>query len=182
MDDLRIVSVDDHNCGAALEHIVAERGTCPEFIRCDNGPELTANALQDWCRFSGASTSYIEGGSQWQNPWVESYCHGNEPSSWPSSSSTRSWKPRCFSAIGERSTTITGLARPSACSPQPGTPRSGAPTSYSSHSGLTRYRGQVNPAHRVGSCPWANFVKKYLRPSVSCRIWQMAFRWRAWLS
>jgi len=38
-----------------------------------NGPELTANALRDWCRFTGAGTSYIDPGSPWQNPWVESY-------------------------------------------------------------------------------------------------------------
>jgi len=42
-------------------------------VRCDNGPELTANALRDWCRFSHAGASYIEPGSPWQNPWVESY-------------------------------------------------------------------------------------------------------------
>jgi putative transposase len=38
-----------------------------------NGPELTANALRDWCRFGGAGTSYIDPRSPWQNPWVESY-------------------------------------------------------------------------------------------------------------
>ena len=26
----------------------------------DNGTELTANALRDWCRFSGSGTVYIE--------------------------------------------------------------------------------------------------------------------------
>jgi putative transposase len=56
-----------------LDHLVAERGTAPRFIRCDNGPELTANALRDWCRFSGAGTSYIDPGSPWQNPYVESF-------------------------------------------------------------------------------------------------------------
>jgi putative transposase len=55
------------------DHLVAERGTTPRFIRCDNGPELTANALRDWCRFTGAGTSYIEPGSPWQNPSVESF-------------------------------------------------------------------------------------------------------------
>ncbi len=45
----------------------------PELIRCDNGPELTANALRDWCRFSGAGSAYIEPGSPWQNPYVESF-------------------------------------------------------------------------------------------------------------
>jgi hypothetical protein len=56
-----------------LERLVAERNTSPTFIRCDNGPELTANALRDWCRFSGAGSAYIEPGSPWQNPFVESF-------------------------------------------------------------------------------------------------------------
>ena len=52
---------------------VAARGRAPEHVRCDNGPELTANALRDWCRFSSAAASYIEPGSPWQNPYVESF-------------------------------------------------------------------------------------------------------------
>ena len=58
---------------AVLDRLVAERGTAPRFIRCDNGPELTANILRDWCRFNQAGTSYIEPGSPWQNPYVESF-------------------------------------------------------------------------------------------------------------
>jgi putative transposase len=58
---------------AVLDRLVTERGTTPQFIRCDNGPELTANALRDWCRFTGTGTSYIEPGSPWQNPYVESF-------------------------------------------------------------------------------------------------------------
>ena len=46
-----------------LERIVAERGTSPEYIRMDDGPELTANALRDWCRFAGAGSSYMEPGA-----------------------------------------------------------------------------------------------------------------------
>jgi hypothetical protein len=34
---------------------------------------LTPNALPDWCRFSQAGASYIEPGSPWQNPYVESF-------------------------------------------------------------------------------------------------------------
>ena len=56
-----------------LDRLVGERGTAPAFIRCDNGPELTANALRDWCRFSNAGSAYIEPGSPWQNPYVESF-------------------------------------------------------------------------------------------------------------
>jgi putative transposase len=29
--------------------------------------------LRDWCRFSGTGTSYIEPGSPWENPFVESF-------------------------------------------------------------------------------------------------------------
>jgi putative transposase len=56
-----------------LDRLIAERGTAPRLIRCDNGPELTANALRDWCRFTSTGTSYIEPGSPWQNPYVESF-------------------------------------------------------------------------------------------------------------
>jgi putative transposase len=58
---------------ATLERLVALRGRAPGHIRCDNGPELTANALRDWCRFSKAASAYIEPGSPWQNPYVESF-------------------------------------------------------------------------------------------------------------
>jgi putative transposase len=58
---------------ATLERLVAIRGRAPGHIRCDNGPELTANALKDWCRFSGTGSAYIEPGSPWQNPYVESF-------------------------------------------------------------------------------------------------------------
>ncbi len=38
----------------------------------DNGPELIAWALRDWCRMHHTTTTYIEPGSQWENPFVES--------------------------------------------------------------------------------------------------------------
>jgi len=56
-----------------LDKVAADRGRYPTFIRCDNGPELTANAVKDWCRFNRSGTAYIDPGSPWQNPWVESY-------------------------------------------------------------------------------------------------------------
>jgi len=65
--------IDADHTVARLERILAETGRVPAFIRCDNGPELTANALRDWCHFSGAGSAYIEPGSPWQNPYVESF-------------------------------------------------------------------------------------------------------------
>jgi putative transposase len=58
---------------AVLERLTTARGGAPQFVRCDNGPEMTANALKDWCRFSGSGASYIDPGSPWQNPYVESF-------------------------------------------------------------------------------------------------------------
>jgi putative transposase len=55
-----------------LEGLVAERGA-PEYLRADNGPELLAWALRDWCRLSGTRTSYIEPGAPWENPYIESF-------------------------------------------------------------------------------------------------------------
>jgi len=65
--------IDADHTVKVLDRIVAQRGSAPAFIRCDNGPELTANALRDWCRFSRAGSAYIEPGSPWQNPYVESF-------------------------------------------------------------------------------------------------------------
>jgi putative transposase len=65
--------IDADHTVSVLDRLVAERGGAPGFIRCDNGPELTANALRDWCRFSRAGSAYIEPGSPWQNPYVESF-------------------------------------------------------------------------------------------------------------
>jgi putative transposase len=65
--------IDADHTVSVLDGLLAERRTAPGFVRCDNGPEMTANALRDWCRFSGAGSAYIEPGSPWQNPYVESF-------------------------------------------------------------------------------------------------------------
>jgi putative transposase len=65
--------IDADKTVSVLDRLVAERGTAPGFLRCDNGPEMTANAIRDWCRFSRAGSAYIEPGSPWQNAYVESF-------------------------------------------------------------------------------------------------------------
>jgi putative transposase len=57
---------------ATIEALVAERGT-PGHLRMDNGPELVAWALRDWCRLAGTGTIYIEPGSPWETPFIESF-------------------------------------------------------------------------------------------------------------
>jgi putative transposase len=55
-----------------LDRLVATYGA-PASLRCDNGPELIAWALRDWCRLSRVAISYIEPGSPWETPYVESF-------------------------------------------------------------------------------------------------------------
>jgi putative transposase len=57
---------------AGLEAITAQRGA-PAFLRFDNGPELIANAVADWCRFNGTGTVFIDPGSPWRTAWIESF-------------------------------------------------------------------------------------------------------------
>jgi putative transposase len=42
-------SIDAEETVRVLEHLAAERGA-PANIRADNGPELTATVLREWCR------------------------------------------------------------------------------------------------------------------------------------
>jgi transposase InsO family protein len=70
MDVGRHCTADD--VVAIIERLVAERGV-PQHLRMDNGPELIAWALRDWCRIHHTTTSYIEPGAPWENPFVESF-------------------------------------------------------------------------------------------------------------
>jgi len=65
-------SIDADTVVRTLEGLVLERGV-PELLRCDNGPEMTAHALRDWCQLSRTGAVFIEPGSPWQNPFVESF-------------------------------------------------------------------------------------------------------------
>jgi len=64
--------IDADRTVEVLEWLAAERAA-PEYLRCDNGPEMTAHALRDWCGLSGTGTVVIDPGSPWQNPYVESF-------------------------------------------------------------------------------------------------------------
>ena len=113
-----------------LESIVAaDQGAAPEFIRMDNGPELTANALRDWCRFSGrrqrsTSSRGALGRTRSSSPSTAS-CVTSCSTSRPS---RRSSKPRCWPRTSGSSTTPTDHTRHSAGSRPPSSPSSGAKT------------------------------------------------------
>ena len=66
----RSITADD--LVAHLEAATRQYGV-PELVRMDNGTELTAHALRDWCRFAHVTTKYIDPGAPWQNSYVESF-------------------------------------------------------------------------------------------------------------
>ena len=55
-----------------LTRLFVQRGT-PEYIRSDNGPEFTAQAVREWLDRLDVNTAYIEPGSPWENGYIESF-------------------------------------------------------------------------------------------------------------
>ena len=45
----------------------------PQYIRSDNGAEMTSTIVRDWLIGVGAKTLYIEPGSPWENGYNESF-------------------------------------------------------------------------------------------------------------
>jgi putative transposase len=57
---------------STLADLMMQRGV-PNYIRSDNGAEMTATAVRDWIRSVGAQTLFIEPGSPWENGYNESF-------------------------------------------------------------------------------------------------------------
>ena len=55
-----------------LQMLFAQRGL-PAFIRSDNGPEFVAQHIRSKLADLKIGTMYIEPGSPWQNPYIESF-------------------------------------------------------------------------------------------------------------
>ena len=55
-----------------LAFLFATRGV-PEFIRSDNGSEFANNLIKEWLGNVGVKTLFIEPGSPWENPYIESF-------------------------------------------------------------------------------------------------------------
>lgn len=58
---------------AVLDEIIATTGRTPTHIRMDNGTEMIAHAMADWCRSTGVDPAFIDPGSPWQNGICESF-------------------------------------------------------------------------------------------------------------
>jgi transposase InsO family protein len=58
-----------------LKELFVIRGTPPQHVRSDNGPEFIAHAIGAWLGNAKVRTLYIEPGSPWENGYAESF-HG----------------------------------------------------------------------------------------------------------
>jgi len=57
---------------AELGCLIVEHGVAGH-IRSDNGPEFIAAEIQRWMSANSIGTIYIEPGSPWKNPYIESF-------------------------------------------------------------------------------------------------------------
>lgn len=65
-------SIRSHHLIDTLSRLMTLYGK-PQFIRSDNGPEFAANTLVEWLTNNQIGPSFIDPGSPWQNPYVESF-------------------------------------------------------------------------------------------------------------
>lgn len=128
-----------------LDKLIDETGRWPANLRMDNGPELTAVAMRDWCRFAGVATAFIEPGSPWQNGYSESFNGRFRDEFLTTDSSTPCWKPRSWPKTGGPSTTPFDPMDHWAASPRPGFVNNGS-TNQHSHDHWTTKRGPVTCA------------------------------------
>lgn len=56
-----------------LDRFAADRGGYPESITCDNGPEFTSDAFDQWADSHGVKINFIQPGKPVQNCYVESF-------------------------------------------------------------------------------------------------------------
>jgi len=95
-----------------LERLVAARGAAPRFIRCDNGPELTATAYATGAAspVPGPATSSL--GHPGRTPTSSRSAADCATSCWLSRPSTPCSRPRCWWRTGGSSTTPFGPTAP----------------------------------------------------------------------
>jgi len=65
-------SIGGARVARVLDRIVAQRGR-PAFLRSDNGPEFTGQALDEWAYRNGVKLDFIDPGKPNQNAFIESF-------------------------------------------------------------------------------------------------------------
>lgn len=66
-------SLSGQRVARVLERVARERRAVPDVIVCDNGPELTSRALDQWAYERGVELHFIEPGKPQQNGFIESF-------------------------------------------------------------------------------------------------------------
>jgi len=92
---------------AVLDDIVASTGRSPAHIRMDNGTEMTAHAMTDWCRFTGVDPSFIDPASPWQDGTCESFNGRFRDELLTTEQFGACSRSRCWRKTGASSTTST---------------------------------------------------------------------------
>jgi putative transposase len=65
-------SIGGARVARVLDRLAAMRGL-PKYIRVDNGPEFTGQALDEWAYRSGVKLDFIDPGKPTQNAFIESF-------------------------------------------------------------------------------------------------------------
>lgn len=65
-------NITAEHLAAVLDGLVGSRGVAPLVLRLDNGPELIATTLSNWCT-GRTGMLFIPPGQPWKNPYVESF-------------------------------------------------------------------------------------------------------------
>jgi putative transposase len=94
-----------------LDWLALVRGL-PAYIRSDNGPEFIAKAVQQWLEGNHCRTIYIEPGSPWEIPYIESFNGKLREECLNSTCSPIPVKPRRLLVAGGKSTTSIGPTVP----------------------------------------------------------------------
>ena len=63
-------SISAKTLAEVLERLIEWRG-CPDYIRCDNGPEFISNRLAEWTQKHGIELRFIQPGKPSQNGLME---------------------------------------------------------------------------------------------------------------
>jgi putative transposase len=131
-------SITGEHLIAELDRLAAKRGTFPDVLRCDNGPELVCGAMADWAR-GHVGLHFIPPSEPWRNGYVESFNSRVRDECLNINSFWSLDQARVVSATGNTTTTTTAGTRRWATNRRPAT-RPSVPTNEGLSSAVEQFR------------------------------------------